>query len=478
MTPRRPRIAFYADDFTGATDALEALAAAGLATAVFLDPPTPPQVAALPALDGIGIAGTSRTMTPDEMERRLPDAFRALAATGAPLVHYKVCSTGDSGPGVGSIGKAIDLGRGLFPTPFVPLMVGMPRLGRYCVFGNVFARSGLDSEPYRLDRHPTMRIHPTTPMDEADLRLHLARQTDAPIGLLDVLRLTDESTARRRLDELIAGGSRIVLFDVLTDGHVELLGRLLDACRTAPVPLFVVGSSAVEHGLVAWWRATGLLGPTVGAAPRLRPAGRLVVASGSCSPVTDRQIGRAVDAGFGEVAVDTPALADPATRQAAIAAALDAADAHADAGRSIVFHTARGPRDPRLLRTRSALATLRLDSAAALGAGLGMLLERAVLRSGADRVGLAGGDTSSHAARALGIEAIRFAAPLAPGSPLCLARAPGRGVDGLEIFFKGGQNGRDDFFLTALAGGEAAGGLPPNPSRTSVDSLTPGTREP
>jgi uncharacterized protein YgbK (DUF1537 family) len=64
-----------------------------------------------------------------------------------------------------------------------------------------------------------------------------------------------------------------------------------------------------------------------------------------------------------------------------------------------------------------------------------------------------GGDTSSFAARALGIEALEFAAPIAPGAPLCRIHAPGCVADGKDIVFKGGQNGRDDFLLTVLRGG-------------------------
>jgi uncharacterized protein YgbK (DUF1537 family) len=37
-------------------------------------------------------------------------------------------------------------------------------------------------------------------------------------------------------------------------------------------------------------------------------------------------------------------------------------------------------------------------------------------------------------------------APIAPGAPLCLARAPGFAIDGLEVNFKGGQVGGDDYF--------------------------------
>ena len=136
-------LAFYGDDFSGSTDAMEALALAGVPTALFLQPPSAEQLARLPDLRAVGLAGVSRSLPAGEMERELLPAFTALRKLGAPLVHYKVCSTFDSSPETGSIGRAIDLGRQIFAASFVPLVVGAPVLGRYCAFGNLFARSGV-----------------------------------------------------------------------------------------------------------------------------------------------------------------------------------------------------------------------------------------------------------------------------------------------------------------------------------------------
>ena len=63
------------------------------------------------------------------------------------------------------------------PGRWSPMIVGAPRLARYQVFGNLFA--AVDGVGYRLDRHPTMSRHPVTPMDEADLRVHLRRRQRA-----------------------------------------------------------------------------------------------------------------------------------------------------------------------------------------------------------------------------------------------------------------------------------------------------------
>ena len=257
-------LAYYGDDFTGSTDVMESLARAGLRTVLFLRPPTPKQLAQFPGLRAFGIAGGSRTMSPAQMQRELPPAFRALKASGAAFIHYKTCSTFDSSPTVGSIGKAIEMGRRVFGSGVTPLVVGVPVLGRHVVFGNLFARSGLDAEPVRLDRHPTMSRHPVTPMDEADIRLHLARQTRLRVELVDVLKLAAARTARPNLVKIADAKPSlpIVLFDTLTEADLPVIGRLIASHRPAAGQIFCAGSSGVEYALVAHWRETGNLAAT------------------------------------------------------------------------------------------------------------------------------------------------------------------------------------------------------------------------
>ncbi|MEO8627615.1 MAG: four-carbon acid sugar kinase family protein [Betaproteobacteria bacterium] len=167
-------LAFYGDDFTGSTDAMEALALSGLRTVLFLSPPSAALLRSRFAdVRCVGVAGTSRAMSPTEMDLELASVLRALWSLGAPLLHYKVCSTFDSSPTIGSIGHVIDFARTrLTDGDTVSILAGAPPLRRYTVFGNHFAAAG--SEIYRLDRHPTMSRHPVTPMHEADLRVHLA----------------------------------------------------------------------------------------------------------------------------------------------------------------------------------------------------------------------------------------------------------------------------------------------------------------
>ena len=83
-----------------------------------------------------------------------------------------------------------------------------------------------------------------------------------------------------------------------------------------------------------------------------------------------------------------------------------------------------------------------------LGAAVGELVREIVGRGRVRRVVLCGGDTSSHAMQQLPIRALTWAAPIAPGAPLCMAHAPGTEFDGVEFVLKGGQVGKEDFFGT------------------------------
>ena len=227
------RLAFYGDDFTGSTDALEVLAFAGLNCALFLKAPTPSMLGRFGTLDAIGLAGDSRAMTPAEMDAALPAALQALAQLAA-VVHYKVCSTFDSAPAIGSIGRVIEIARRELGTGVVPIVAGNPALGRYCLFGNLFARSGTDGVVYRIDRHPIMRKHPVTPMDEADLSVHIARQAALTIAKLTLAELARGREAMGAQWAALADHDAkhdAVLIDSATTEHMTEVGWLLDGLR-------------------------------------------------------------------------------------------------------------------------------------------------------------------------------------------------------------------------------------------------------
>lgn len=452
-------IAYYGDDFTGSTDALEFLSRAGIKTMLFIEAPTHSQLANYPDLQAIGVAGRSRTMSPAEMEDELTPAFADLAKLKPKHVHYKVCSTFDSSTTVGSIGKAIEIGAAVFKSKFIPLLVAAPILGRYMLFGNLFARMGIGStgEIYRLDRHPSMSKHPITPADESDIRLHLGKQTEKTIGLFDILKLHQYQKQKTELNFT----TDIVLLDAIEQQDLVSIGEIIDTQANSEEILFSAGSSGIEMALGAYWQQSGLLKEEQ-KWQIAKVDGPILVLSGSCSAVTSNQISFALKNGFAELAIDTVSLANRinsinlddhfellnivANSYAIIACEL------VKQHQNIIIHTSLGNDDERVLATDKLFIGKSLEksfTAKLYGTLLGKIANLVAENTSLKRIIVAGGDTSSYAARAMGIEAVEMIAPLSPGAPLCKAFAPKTAINHLQIAFKGGQVGKEDFFLMA-----------------------------
>lgn len=455
---RRP-LCYYGDDFTGSTDVLESLFQAGLQTVLFLDPPEPELLQArFQDVDCFGVAGVGRSLTPEEMERELRPIFTMLKAAGAAVVHYKICSTFDSSASMGSIGKAAEIGREVFGGRYIPLLVGVPYLGRYTVFGNHFAAGGAGRAVHRLDRHPTMAKHPVTPMAEADLRQHLEKQTTLKTSLLDILALEgSDAEVRERLESVIRQEHPdLLLFDVLDKERLETAGRMIWEEAQSHDGLFVIGSSGIEYALGEVWRKEA--GTTAGglaevefemmAVSEVSPSPLLVI-SGSCSPVTEGQIQHALRAGFVGIRAPVDELILAETQEVARAALKQEAQQWLASGKSVIIYTATGPNDESIAYTRKVLAAQEMkstDSSRLLGMALGSLTKELVQQLGISRLLIAGGDTSGYVTRELGIYALECLSVLDPGGPLCRAYSNDPQFDGLELVLKGGQVGGVNFF--------------------------------
>ncbi|CAO3453501.1 four-carbon acid sugar kinase family protein [Azospirillum largimobile] len=431
--PAIPKLGWYGDDFTGATDTLASLAKAGRRALLFLDVPDVARLGAAGPLDAVGIAGAARSMPPDAMRAELEPVGRFFAALGVPVMHYKCCSTFDSAPTVGSIGEAVRSLAPYFPNPFRPVVGGQPNIGRYCLFSTLFAAAGTGGTVHRIDRHPTMSVHPVTPMAEADLRSHLAAQgLDGMAALHYPDYCLDDAALDIRLERLLAEQPSAVLLDVSRSTDLAAVGRLIwnHALRQ---PLLAVGPSSVAQALTAHWDAQSLTALTE-ETPLAAAAAPVFLMAGSLSPVTRRQIEAAHS--YCRIQADAAALCDdPAYGErllAEVAASLRA-------GRHTLVWTA--PAEPGTADTTRAGRV-----AAATAAFVAAVLRAVPLR----RVGIAGGDTSSLAVRALGCWGLSYRCTLVPGVTVSRTHADDPAADGLELMLKGGQMGGDDLFERLL----------------------------
>jgi uncharacterized protein YgbK (DUF1537 family) len=217
--------------------------------------------------------------------------------------------------------------------------------------------------------------------------------------------------------------------------QVATIGNLLEALKPKTGPLFVVGSSSVEAALCS----NGSAAQTNPSAPLSLgplPFGPVLVVSGSCSPITAKQIETARSDGFAEIFIDPDKLWRPQqTSEIGLCAANRLSQ-----GQSIVLHTCMGPDDTRLANRNS-------NHSLNLGQALGSIVKSCLQAFKPAALCLAGGDTSSQMARCLGIRSMEWAAEFVPGAPICRALLSDPLVDGLLFNFKGGQVGSPDYFI-------------------------------
>ncbi|WP_246159926.1 four-carbon acid sugar kinase family protein [Microbacterium rhizomatis] len=422
QSSRGLRAAFYGDDFTGSVDALLQFSRRGWRGRLFVGLPGDDALAqAAASCDVVGIAGIARSLSTDRLDDELRPVFQALTRLGPHVLQYKACSTADSSPAIGSIGRVIEIGREVVSDAPVPMLFAQPDFGRYTVFGHHFAAEG--ATVYRLDRQPTMSTHPTTPMTESDLAVHLGRQTALPIGAVAHTAFGAPGDLAAALHDSPAAA---LVLDALDETHLVAIG---EAIRSLPGPVFAVGSGGLSHGVAAADPGSASPPPT-----RTSSSGPILAVSGSRSAQTRRQADAAAAAGW----LVRPLPLDGSD------AVLDEVIAALGAGRSVVLTS--DDADIAAAADRPVLEAIAECAASVVSAAV---------RAGATgRVIVCGGDTSSRITGLLGVGSLSIAANPWANIVLLRAHAADPAIDGLELLLKGGQVGEVDLFDRILALGE------------------------
>ena len=397
-------VVFIGDDFTGASDSLATYARTGWRSRLVLRPAEDPQAA---DLDAVGVPTDLRSLAPDAAKSEIARLWPAISAIHPSVIHYKVCSTFDSAPGVGSIGAVTCDLVSRFKPDVVAVIGGQPSLGRYCTFGTLFAR-GPDGAVHRIDRHPIMSRHPVTPMNEADLRLHLEAQ-----GLqgLELIAFPDLHGGNAAEDAIRKGP---VLFD-LASAQDQV--RIAEVLRTVGGRQLLIGASSVAEILVNGRSRTSIR-PAI-ANPR---SDAVFLFAGSRSATTRKQVEAAVS--FRRIPLEPEAL-------------------HSD---GLIAETAA-----LVEKDVPVLVHLLPDvdyglSPDALANASSRFVTRVIDLADVGYLGLAGGDTSSRICAGLGFRALEFQENLGQGVGICTAshRDPRRNL--MRLMLKGGQMGSASLF--------------------------------
>ena len=444
------KVAFYGDDFTGASDNAAQYARHGLRTLLFFSNPAEATLqSAARDYDVIGVAGTARSLSPTAMSDELMPVLQNFHALGVPLVQYKCCSTFDSSPETGSLGEAIRLMRSLWRDCMVPVLAATPEFGRYTLFGHHFARAG--DHVHRLDRHPVMSRHPVTPMHESALSEILGDQGVVIKCLIDL----------RMLDHHVLSPDQLAI-DIATEDSVVFDGYTLEHVITAAASLWQLSRSrqicamaaqGFAHALGAHLRDLGLI-----TAPEpthsLAPVDKLLVLSGSCSALSAAQIDWALQIGFDGIHLSPSLLLEG--NEAQLTEIEHTMLGSLAAGKSVVIYTARGPGDDQVEVIRQHLPS-GVSVPAYIAHRIGLIYARlsrsAFANAGLQRLVVAGGDSSSFTMRELGAIALEIkASHFQQNAHVCSLISDDQLTHGKEVLLKGGQVGTAELYELMLKG--------------------------
>jgi uncharacterized protein YgbK (DUF1537 family) len=417
-----PAFGFVADDLTGAADVLAQSHRYGLEAALVIgDAPLPMDA------DVVGIAGPARSLAGTAFDTLVRRDLSGIAPLNLEVLLYKVCSTFDSSTTVGSIGRGIQLLHEQFPLQGpIPVVPAQPGFGRYTAFSNHYATHA--GKTYRLDRHPVMSRHPSTPMAEADLRQVLAEQLGSAREP-DAIHLPaygdgtfKDAWAERRREP----GAQAFVVDAVDEHHMDAVAEALTREEHGHGPSIVVGSGGIMAALARSISAQAPRTP----GPQ-QPSGPVLAISASASSTTAEQINDAISHGWEDVPVSAELLQG---HDAEAVAALDRrVSAALQKGRNVVVHTTRGPGDPRYGAATPA-------DAGYVGALIGGIAARMATAGLTRDIAVCGGDTSSHALIAMGVRELRVSDQFVTAGPILQADGASA-VASCRLVLKGGQVG-------------------------------------
>ncbi len=409
-----------ADDFTGATDLANTLVKEGMRVVQVIG--VPDDDFDVGGVDAVVVALKSRTNPAREAAEQSLAALRWLRARGMRQAFFKYCSTFDS-TREGNIGPVADALLEAMDGEFTIACPAFPTNGRSVYKGHLFVGDLLLSES-------SMKDHPLTPMDDANLVRVLGNQTSHRVGLVPHETVArGAEPIRVAFDALCASGVRHGIVDAIDDADLRIIGE-----AAADLGL-VTGGSGIALGLPDNFRRRGLLDARTGPAlPTAR--GRAAVLAGSCSVATRGQLAH-VSRRWPMFGIDSLRIADGTD---VAAEALEWALAQ-QAGTPVVIYSSA---DPEVVG--EAQAKLGREEAGAMVEKAMAAIASGLIAAGVDRLVVAGGETSGAVVSALGVEALRIGPEIDPGVPWCEAvqERP------LALALKSGNFGGEDFFVKAF----------------------------
>ena len=409
-----PLIGAVADDLTGATTTGVLLARSKARTAVFFNEEAAEREGEAASLDAILVSSNSRALPADEAYEKVSSATQALKRMGVRYFSKRIDTTLRGG--IGTEIKAM-----------------MDVIGFSVIDGIALTKT-----PVAQDVR--------TPVHESYVPQLLSRQTGEETGLVTLKTvLQGREEIARALTWQRERGNRIIVVDAIT---LEDIQEIAHACISLDWNVLAVDPGAFTAKL-AYCRGLTEEEQTNVPEKTLDGTGRTVlVAAGSATPVTKRQLGILLeDERHVQVSVDPIPLIDGAQDasaevESAVRRIMKLLE-ETSAPRAIVIETALHGPILNLAEEDAKRGYANGMSANRINAGLGAIVRKVLERAGRERIaGLytTGGDTMVNVCFQLGVECIEVLDYVIAQTDV--GRMAGT-YQGLPIIGKGGLTGYD-----------------------------------
>lgn len=411
-------LGIVADDFSGASDAASFLVQQGIKTILYNGVPKTPLQNSDEKM-AVVIALKTRTEETRKAVSESLKAFAWLKENGAEQLYSKYCSTFDSRK-EGNIGPILDSVLETYHYKYTIVVPALPVNGRIVKDGHLIVNG--------VPLHEThMKDHPLTPMWDSDLAELLRPQGKyASLKIThDMLELSKEEILKIVDDFGKDKEHFYVIPDFVEEHHAK---KIVDVFGDLPL---LTGGSGLMTELGRKYRKGNVTSEIYSSST----SGKAIILAGSCSAATLQQIEEFQIHEGKSIKVDPIQLLEGSQTKEKIWEQIDSINEDA----ILVYSSDKAENVKKAQNIGSMKVSEILEQTMAY-------IAKNAEKNGANRIIVAGGETSGAVTQILGYDSYIIGESIAPGVPIMV---PMENKD-LRLVLKSGNFGQKNFFLRAV----------------------------
>jgi uncharacterized protein YgbK (DUF1537 family) len=417
-------IGIVADDITGANDIGIMYAKADWRADVYPYPFLQSKMGTFPP-DVLIIDTNSRLDSYDEAYEKVFTSTEKLKQLGCEQFFNKTCSVFR-----GNIGAEFDAMLDALESEFAVVVLGFPKNGRTTINGQHYVRGKklADSE---------FRYDPVHPMKNSNLVEILQSQTKRKVAFVDMDIVDQGCEILKQEIEIMRRKCNYLLIDVRDQISLQVIANAIQEEK------IICGASGIAEELALVMNQTQKKQQSI-KLPKLDIG--VLCAAGSLMPQTFRQVEEMKNRGLPVLELESRKLFS-GQKDAHIEELIKKLVTYLTKGEDVLVHSSNDTEVVQVTKQIAAsLGFSNTEISRVVSESLAFVVNETVKRTNANRLLIAGGETSASVCSRLGIEGLRVWKEIEPGLPSCLSL----NKPSMMLVLKSGSFGSPDFFAKAI----------------------------